>query len=44
VDATVASLTSLIEPMLIALLGVIVGGIVIALFLPIMALPSLMSQ
>jgi type IV pilus assembly protein PilC len=38
VDSTVASLTSLIEPMLIVLLGVIVGGMVIALILPIFGL------
>lgn len=37
-DATVASLTSLIEPLLIVFLGVIVGGIVIAMFLPIFQL------
>jgi len=35
VDATTAALTSLIEPMLIVFLGVIVGGIVMAMFLPI---------
>lgn len=35
VDATVTALTSLIEPMVILLLGTIVGGIVISLFLPI---------
>jgi type IV pilus assembly protein PilC len=34
-DATVAALTSLIEPLLIVVLGVIVGGIVMAMFLPI---------
>ena len=34
-EATVASLTSLIEPMLIVFLGVVVGGIVMAMFLPI---------
>ena len=34
-DATVAALTSLIEPMLIVFLGVVVGGIVMAMFLPI---------
>ena len=38
VDSTVASLTSLIEPMLIVLLGIIVGGMVIALILPIFGL------
>lgn len=35
VDATVASLTSLIEPMLIVFLGVVVGFIVISMYLPI---------
>ncbi len=34
-DATVAALTSLIEPLLIVFLGVVVGGIVMAMFLPI---------
>lgn len=37
-DATVASLTSLIEPLLIVFLGVVVGGIVMAMFLPIFQL------
>jgi len=35
VDATVDGLTSLIEPLLITFLGVTVGGIVIAMFMPI---------
>jgi type IV pilus assembly protein PilC len=34
-EATVAALTSLIEPILIVFLGVVVGGIVMAMFLPI---------
>lgn len=38
VDAAVDSLTALIEPMLMAFLGVVVGGLVIALYLPIFAL------
>jgi type IV pilus assembly protein PilC len=37
-DATVASLTSLIEPLLIVFLGVIVGTIVMCMFLPIFQL------
>jgi len=37
-DATVSALTSLIEPMLIVFLGVVVGGIVMAMFLPIFQL------
>lgn len=38
VDAAVDALTSLIEPMLMAFLGVAVGGLVIALYLPIFGL------
>ena len=34
-EATVSALTSLIEPLLIVFLGVVVGGIVMAMFLPI---------
>ncbi|WP_404424836.1 type II secretion system F family protein [Nibricoccus sp. IMCC34717] len=40
VEATTAALTSLIEPMLIVFLGVVVGGIVMAMFLPIFNLAS----
>ncbi len=35
VDNAVAAMTSLLEPILIVFLGVVVGGIVIALFLPL---------
>lgn len=35
VDAAVEALTSLIEPLLMVFLGVVVGGLVIALYLPI---------
>ncbi len=38
VDTAVSGLTSLIEPLIIAFLGVVIGGIVIALFLPILTL------
>ncbi len=38
VDATVSQLTSLIEPLMIAVLGLVVGGIVFALFMPIFGL------
>ena len=44
VEATLAALTSLIEPMLIVVLGVMVGGIVIAMFLPIFKLNDIVSQ
>lgn len=36
VRATVGSLTSLIEPVLIAVMGILVGGVVLAVFLPIL--------
>ena len=38
VDVAVAGLLTLLEPIMIALLGVVVGGIVIAMYLPIFAL------
>lgn len=38
VDASVKTITSLIEPLLMAFLGVVVGGLVIALYLPIFSL------
>lgn len=40
VDAAVEGLTSIIEPLIIGVLGVVIGFIVIALFLPIMNLMS----
>ncbi|RKX34526.1 MAG: type II secretion system F family protein [Verrucomicrobia bacterium] len=39
-ETIISSLTSLIEPMLIVFLGVVVGGIVMAMFLPIFQLSS----
>ena len=44
VDAAVAAVTSLIEPMLIITLAGIVGFIVIAMFLPLVSLISSMTQ
>jgi type IV pilus assembly protein PilC len=44
VDATVAGLTSLIEPILIVSLAFIVGFIVIAMFLPMVSLITSMTQ
>ncbi len=41
VDAAVTALTSLIEPLVIAILGVVIGGIVVALFLPVFKLPTI---
>ena len=42
-DSIIAALTSLIEPMLIVFLGVFVGGIVMAMFLPIFQLSSVVG-
>ena len=44
VKATVDSLTSLIEPILIGFMGLVVGGIIIALFMPILELPQLINK
>ena len=44
VDATVGALTSLIEPLLICFLGVFVGSIVIAMFLPIFNLANVVGK
>ncbi|MGB8356810.1 MAG: type II secretion system F family protein [Chthoniobacteraceae bacterium] len=44
IEATLDALTSLIEPLLIVVLGVIVGGIVISMFLPIFKLNDIVSQ
>lgn len=43
VEAEVKGLTSLIEPLLIAVMGVLVGGIVMAVFLPIMKLQEALT-
>jgi type IV pilus assembly protein PilC len=43
VDAAVAALTSLLEPMMIVFLGVAVGGIVIAMYLPIFKMVTLIK-
>jgi type IV pilus assembly protein PilC len=43
VDAAVSALTSLLEPMMIVFLGVVVGGIVIAMYLPIFKMVTLVK-
>jgi type IV pilus assembly protein PilC len=43
VEATVNALTSLIEPILIVVLGVVVGGILISLYLPMFKLVDLIQ-
>ena len=35
VEATTEALTSLIEPIMIAVMGVVIGGMIIALYMPI---------
>jgi type IV pilus assembly protein PilC len=44
VDAAVSSLTSLIEPLVIAFLGIVIGGIVICMFLPIFQLANVVQN
>ncbi|MFH1457847.1 MAG: type II secretion system F family protein [Candidatus Omnitrophota bacterium] len=43
VDSSVSGLTSLIEPFIIIFLGVVIGGIVLAMFLPILQLTRLVG-
>ena len=44
VDNAVTNLTSLLEPMLMVFLGVVIGGVVIAMYLPIFKLVSVVGQ
>ncbi|MCX7661262.1 MAG: type II secretion system F family protein [Candidatus Omnitrophica bacterium] len=44
VDAAISGLTSLIEPLVIAFLGTVIGGIVIALFMPIFKISQLIGR
>lgn len=43
VKSTTESLTALIEPLLIAFLGIVVGGMIVALYLPIFQITSLIK-
>lgn len=43
VDVAVSGLTSLIEPLIIAFLGVVIGGIVIAMFLPVFKMTEILA-
>src|SRR6266581_1767961 len=43
VDTAVSALTSLLEPIMIVFLGVVVGGLVVAMYLPIFRLVTLMK-
>jgi type IV pilus assembly protein PilC len=44
VDVAVANLTALMEPLVIVVLGTVIGGLVIAMYLPIFQLGSLLSS
>jgi type IV pilus assembly protein PilC len=44
IETTLSGLTSLIEPLLIVFLGVVVGGIVICMFLPIFKMSDIINQ
>jgi type IV pilus assembly protein PilC len=43
VDAAVSALTALLEPLMIVFLGIVVGGIVVAMYLPIFRLVTLIK-
>ena len=43
IETTLAGLTSLIEPLLIVFLGVIIGGMVVAMFLPIFKMSDIIN-
>jgi type IV pilus assembly protein PilC len=44
VDVAVASLTSLMEPVIIVVLGVIIGGVVISMYMPMFKLPTIIKS
>ncbi|NQT95312.1 MAG: type II secretion system F family protein [Candidatus Omnitrophica bacterium] len=44
VDAAVSGLTSLLEPLIIVFLGVVIGGIVLAIFLPIFKITEIIGH
>ena len=43
VEATTDALTSLIEPLMIAFLGLVVGGMIVSLYLPIFSVFDLIK-
>ena len=43
VDNTVESLTELLEPMIMSVLGVLIGGLIVAMYLPIFQLGSVVG-
>ena len=44
IETTLSGLMSLIEPLLIVFLGVVVGGMVICMFLPIFKLSTIVNK
>jgi len=44
VDTAVSNLTALLEPMLMVFLGVVIGGVVIAMYMPIFKLVSVVGN
>jgi type IV pilus assembly protein PilC len=43
VDNVVSNLTALMEPLVIVFLGVVIGGLVIAMYMPIFQLGSVLN-
>ena len=43
VDATVAALTSLLEPLMMVVLGTLIGGMMVAMYLPIFKMASVVG-
>ena len=43
VDDAVANLTAMMEPMIMVVLGVVLGGLVVAMYLPIFQMGSLVG-
>ena len=43
IETTLSGLTALIEPILIVFLGVVIGGMVICMFLPIFKMPEIVN-
>ena len=43
IEVILAGLTSLIEPLLIVVLGVLIGGLVIAMFMPILKMSEIIN-
>lgn len=44
VDSAISGLTSLIEPFIIVFLGIVIGGIVLSIFLPILQLSTIVGR